>query len=41
MEVNVYMGRQLKKLLTTNQYGVQTYFFISKFNEIYMYKVIA
>jgi hypothetical protein len=28
-------------LKLTSQYGVQTYFFIKKFNEIYMYEVIA
>jgi hypothetical protein len=26
-------------LKLTNQYGVQTYFFIRKFNEIYMYSI--
>jgi hypothetical protein len=25
----------------TSQYGVKTYFFIRKFNEIYMYEVIS
>jgi hypothetical protein len=25
----------------TIQYGVQTYYFIKKFNEIYMYEIIA
>jgi hypothetical protein len=28
-------------LKLTSQYGVQTYFFIIKFNEIYMYEVVA
>jgi hypothetical protein len=35
----IKVGKICLKLI--DQYGVQTYFFITKFNEIYMHEVIA